>query len=331
MNPTISQTTMQALLCPRYGSTDQLTYTQVPVPSPKANEVLIKVKAVALNAADWRLMRGEPYFFRLFMGLTQPKFPILGSDVAGQVVAVGAAVTEFVVGDEVMGDLSNDGLGGLAEYVCAPANQLIVKPNTLSFEEAAAIPMAALTAYEGLRTVGQVQAGEKVLVHGASGGVGTYAVQLAKVLGAEVTALCSTAKMEQARALGADQVIDYTQEDFRERGPYFDLILGVNGDNSLKDYQKALVAKGRYVVLGGSLKQIFQTMLLGGLFSLFSSQSFKVCSTKPDTEKLQLLLQLVTAGKMRPCLDQTYSLQDAASAIRYVEAGHAKGKVIVIP
>lgn len=320
---------MKAIVNERYGSPDVLELREVPRPVPGEGEVLIRIHAASVNAYDWHLLRAEPFIARFAMGFFKPKHTILGADVAGTVEAVGPNVTRFKPGDDVFGDLSACGNGGFAEYVTAPAEAMALKPAGLSFEEAAAIPMAALTALQGLRDEGRLQPGQKVLIHGASGGVGTFAVQIAKVLGAEVTAVCSTAKVDQARALGADHVIDYKREDFARNGQQYDLILGVNGDRSLSDYERALTPTGRYVMAGGTNKQIFQAVLFSSLRSKSGGKTFGGVSAKPNAADLEVMKEFIDAGRVRPVIDRCYPLAETAEAIRYVDAGHAKGKVII--
>ena len=267
---------MKAIVNTQYGQPDVLHLEEVKKPAPKKNEVLIKVHAVSVNCADWRTMTGTPYLFRFSIGLLKPKSTILGADVAGTVEAVGLNVTQFKPGDAVYGDLASFGFGGFAEYVCAPENVIALKPTNLTFEEAAAVPMAAVTALQALRDGGKVQPGQKVLIHGAAGGVGTFAVQIAKQLGAEVTGLCSTRNLDLIRSLGADHVIDYTKEDFARNGQQYDLILGINGNRSIYDYRRALTPQGKYLMVGGSDKQIFQTMLLGPMLSSKEGQNFRI-------------------------------------------------------
>ncbi len=258
---------MQAIINERYGTPDVMELRDVPKPTPAADEILIKVMATSLNAYDWHMLMADPFFIRFMFGFSAPKMQTLGADVAGVVEAVGADVTHFRPGDAVYGELAPTGCGGLAEYVTTKEQLLAPKPESLTFVETAALPMAALTALQGLRDIGGLQPSMKVLINGASGGVGTFAVQIAKALGADVTAVCSTTKMEQARALGADQVIDYTKEDFTRNGQQYDLIFGANGNLSLGDYERALAPDGVFVMAGGTNKQMFQTVLLGGLKS----------------------------------------------------------------
>lgn len=322
-------TTMKAIVNERYGSPDVLELRDVPRPVPGEGEVLIRIHAASVNAYDWHLLRAEPFITRFVTGFFKPKHTILGADVAGQVELVGANVTRFKPGDEVFGDLSGCDNGGFAEYVAAPEKALVLKPAGLTFAEAAAIPMAALTALQGLRDDGRLQPGQKVLIHGASGGVGTFAVQIAKALGAEVTAVCSTAKVDQARALGADHVIDYKREDFAQSGQAYDLILGVNGNRSLSDYERALTSTGRYIMAGGSNKQIFQAALFGSFRSKSGGKTFGNVSAKPNAADLEVMKEFIATGQVRPVIDRCYPLAETADAIRYVDAGHAKGKVII--
>ena len=247
---------MKAIVYTEYGSPDVLQFKEVVKPAPKQDEVLVKVYAVSVNAADIHLLRADPFLIRLSSGLLKPKNNILGSDIAGRVEAIGSAVKQFKPGDKVFGDISGCGWGGFAEYVCARENALALKPANLSFEEAAAVPMAAVTALQGLRSKGQIQPGQKVLINGASGGVGSFAVQIAKAFGAEVTAVCSTRNFDRARSIGADHVIDYTKEDFARNGQEYDLILAANGDRSISDYRRALTPRGAYVMTGGAMSQM---------------------------------------------------------------------------
>lgn len=320
---------MKAVVNTRYGSPDVLELKEVEVPTPQENEVLIKVHAASVNAADWHLLRADPFLVRLAFGLFKPKNTILGADVAGQVVAVGSHVTGFQPGDEVFGDLSSSGHGGFAEYACGRADILVLKPANASFEQAAATPLAAVTALQGLRTKGQLRPGQKVLIHGASGGVGTFAVQIAKALGAEVTGVCSTAKVEMVRSLGADHVIDYTREDFAQNGPRYDLILAVNGSRSIYDYQRALTPNGTYVMVGGAGAQLVQAMILGSWLSMTGSRKMGAMLATPNQQDLLLIKELMEAGKVTPVIDRRYPLSQVADAIRYVEAGHARGKVVI--
>ena len=320
---------MKAVVYTKYGSPDVLEVREMPKPEPAENQVRIKVAASSANAGDWHLLRGKPAPVRLFAGLTKPKFTILGTDLAGRVDAVGSKVTRFKEGDEVYGDISGAGFGAFAEYACAPAEMLALKPANLSFRQAAAVPAASVTALQGLRDTGGIQAGQRVLINGASGGVGSFAVQLAKALGAEVTAVCSTGNLERMRSIGADRVIDYTDEDFTRSGQKWDLILAANGYHPICDYRRALSPAGRYVMSGGSMRQFSQVMLFGSLLSLFSKKKMGNMLVRPNGNDLDFVRELIEAGKVFPLLDREYSLSEVPEAIRYLEAGHAKGKVVI--
>jgi NADPH:quinone reductase-like Zn-dependent oxidoreductase len=320
---------MKAMVYTTYGSPDVLQLKEVEKPTPKDNEVLIRIHAASANAADWHLLRGDPFLLRLGYGLLKPKKQILGSDIAGRVEAVGRDVRESQPGDEVFGDISGCGLGGFAEYVAVPEHAVALKSEAMTFEQAAAVPMAAVTALQGLRDRGKIQPGQKVLIHGASGGVGTFAVQIAKVLGAEVTAVCSTRNLDLARSLGADHVIDYTQEDFTKNGQRYNLILAVNGDRSIFDYKRALAPKGIYVVTGGSMTQIFQAMLLGPLLPRSGSQKMGNVLARPNQKDLVFMKELLEASKVVPVIDRCYPLKEVPEALRYLGEGHAKGKVVI--
>jgi NADPH:quinone reductase-like Zn-dependent oxidoreductase len=323
-------TQMKAIVYAKYGPPDVLELREVEKPTPKEDEVLVKVHAASVNAADWHILRGKPFLVRLMgFGLLRPKNKILGSDIAGRVEAVGRNVKQFQPGDEVFGDLFECGRGGFAEYVCARENALALKPANMSFEEAAAVPMAAITALHGLRDKGQIQPGQKVLINGASGGVGTFAVQIAKSFGAEVTGVCSTRNLDKARSIGADQVIDYTREDFTQNGQRYDLILAANGYHSILDYKRALSPKGTYVTTGGSMSQLFQAMLLGPWISMTGSKKMGNLLSKPNQKDLVLMKELLEAGKVKPVIDRRYTLSEVAEALRYLEEGHAQGKVVI--
>lgn len=320
---------MKAIVFERYGSPDVLDLKDVNQPTPKDNEVLIKIHAVSINAADWHLLRADPFLVRFGSGLFKPKTQILGADVAGRVQAVGGSITQFKVGDEVFGDLSGVGFGGLTEYVCAPETILALKPSNLGFEEAAAVPMAAVTALQGLRDVGKIQAGQKVMIYGASGGVGTFAVQIAKAHGVEVTAVCSTSKMDLAHSLGADHVIDYMREDFPKSGQRYDLIFAANGNRSLSDFEPALTPTGTFVVSGGSTSRIFQTLLLGPFKSKKGGKTFQGFTAKPSQADLNVVKGLIESGKVKPIVDRRYPLSKTPDAMRYLEEGHARGKIVI--
>ena len=321
---------MKAIVYTRYGPPEVLQLKEVEKPTPKEDEVLVKVHAASVNAYDWHFLTADIFLVRLMGGgLLKPKNTILGADIAGRVEAVGRNVKQFQPGDEVFGDIAGCGNGGFAEYVCAPENALALKPANLSFEEAAAVPMAAVTALQGLRDQGKIQPGQKVLINGASGGVGTFAVQIAKSFGAEVTAVCSTRNLDQARSIGADHVIDYTQEDFTQNGQQYDLILAVNGYHPLSAYKRALTPKGIYVMAGGTPAQIFQAMLLGPWMSITGDKKMGGVSAKPNQKDLAFMKELLEAGKVVPVIDKRYPLSEAAEALRYRGEGHARGKVVI--
>lgn len=320
---------MKAIVAPRYGPPDVLRFQEVERPTPGDDEVLVEVHAASVNAGDWHLLTADIFLVRLAMGLFKPRNAILGADIAGRVEAVGRNVTRFQPGDEVFGDISLRRCGGFAEYAVAPEHALAPKPANLSFEEAAAIPLAAVTALQGLRDGGRIQAGHKVLIHGASGGVGTFAVQLARWFGADVTAVCSTRNAELARTLGADRVIDYTQEDFTRGGRTYDLILGVNGFHPLAAYKRALAPRGRYVMVGGTQAQIFQAMLLGAWMSEKGGRTLGGFTATVNPDDLLVLKTLAEAGKVVPVIDRRYPLSEVPEALRYLGAGHARGKVVI--
>jgi NADPH:quinone reductase-like Zn-dependent oxidoreductase len=322
---------MKAITFTRYGSPDVLEMKDIAKPTPKDDEVLIKIHAASVNAADWHLLRADPFPVRFMLGLTKPKpkFQILGGDVAGVVEAVGKNVTEFKIGDEVFGDVFDDGLGGFAEYTCARAKILVAKPKNLTFEEAAAVPLAAVTALYGLRDIANLKPGQTALINGAAGGVGTYAVQIAKALGAEVTAVCSARNHEQARTLGADSVIDYNKEDFTKSGKQYDVIFCVNGYHPLGDFKRALAPNGIYAMAGGNSKLLIDTIFFAPFHTMFGNKKMKMVASKPNQARLQFVKEMIEQGKLRPVIDKVYPLEQTADAIRYVETGHARGKVVI--
>ena len=321
---------MKAIVYTEYGSPDMLHLKDVEKPVPADDEVLVEVHAVSVNAADLHLLRADPFLIRLSSGFLKPKHTILGSDIAGRVEAVGSSVTQFKPGDEVFGDISACGWGGFAEYACVRENALVLKPTNLSFEQAAAVPMAAVTALQGIRHAGQIRPGQKVLINGASGGVGTFAVQLVKSFGAEVTAVCSTRNLETARSIGADHVIDYTKEDFATNGQQYDLILAANGDRSISDYKRALSPTGVYVQTGGSMGQMTQAMIQGPWISMTGSKKMgNMGVAKPNQSDLVFIKELLESGKVKPVIDRCYPLSEVPEALRYLEEGHARGKVVI--
>jgi NADPH:quinone reductase-like Zn-dependent oxidoreductase len=322
---------MRAIVQTEYGSTDMLSLQEVDKPILSDNGVLVRVYAAAVHAGDWHLMRGTPFISRfIFGGILKPKIKILGMDMAGTVEAIGKDVTQFHIGDEVFGDLSGCGFGAFAEYVCATETALALKPINTSFEEAATVPAASMTALQGLRDLGQIQAGQKVLINGASGGVGSFAVQLAKVFGAEVTAVCSTKKMEIVRSLGADHVIDYTQTDVTKNGQLYDLIFDAAAYRSVFDYLPSLTTEGTYVLVGGSTARFFQVMFLGSLISRISHRQVKCLASKPNQADLVILRDLLEARKITPFIDRLYKLSEVPTAIRHLEERQVIGKVAIV-
>jgi NADPH:quinone reductase-like Zn-dependent oxidoreductase len=319
---------VKAIVYTKYGSPDVLHLTEVEKPNPGDDEVLVRVHAVSINAMDWHLMRGKPYFARFMIGgFRKPKNPVLGSDIAGRVEAIGKNVTQFQPGDEVF---TAAGEGGFAEYLSVREKALVPKPANVSFEAAAAIPVAGVTALQALRDKGQVQPGQKVLINGASGGVGTFAVQLAKSFGAEVTGVCSTRNLDMARSIGADHVIDYTQEDFTRNGRQYDLIVDIAASRSVSDYKRALSPGGICVVAGFStLSHMLRSVLMGALASRTGSKKFVRFLAKMSRKDIVLLKELLEAGKVVPVIDRRYPLSEVAQAMRYFGEEHARGKVII--
>lgn len=319
---------MKAIRYTRYGSPDVLELSEVEKPAPNDHQVLVRVHAASVNTVD--LMVSGHLLARIFTGgLRKPKDPRLGVDLAGRVEAVGRAVTQFQPGDAVFGRAR----GAFAEYVCAREEALVLKPPTLTFEAAASVPLAALIALQALRDHGQIQPGQQVLINGASGGVGTYAVQIAKAFGAEVTAVCSTRNVDQAHALGADRVIDYTQEDCTRQGPRYDLILGVNGYHSLFAYRRVLRPTGILVLVGASRARLVQALLeillLGPVLSRTGRQRMRLFSAKPNQPDSAFIKELLEAGKVVPVIERCYPLSATAEALRYLAEGHVRSKLII--
>ena len=320
---------MKAIVHTKYGPPDVLQFKEVEKPTPKDGEILVKIQAASVNTLD--LATRGPFLARIITGgFRKPKDPRVGADIAGRVEAVGSNVTQFQPGDEVFGAYK----GGFAEYGSVPENRVALKPANSSFEEAAAAPIAALTALQGLRDTGQIQPGQKVLIHGASGGVGTFAVQIAKAFGAEVSAVCSTLNVDLARSIGADQVIDYTQEDFTRNGQRYDLILAVNGYHPIFAYRRALGPTGRYVLVGGSKAHLYQALLqallLGPVISRTGRQKMGFMGiAKINQKDLVYVKELLEAGKVVAVIERRYPLRETAEAFRYLEEGHARGKVII--
>jgi NADPH:quinone reductase-like Zn-dependent oxidoreductase len=321
---------MKAMVYTEYGPPDVLQLKEVETPTPADNEVLVQVHAASVNYGDWAFVRGKPFLVRLMSGgLRRPKNTILGADIAGRVVAVGGSAQQFQPGDEVFGDISACGFGGFAEYVAVPEDVLAPKPANISFEEAAAVPMAAVVALQGLRDQGQIQPGQKALIVGASGGNGSFAVQIAKSFGAEVTGVCSTRNVDLVRSIGADHVIDYTREDFTRSGRPYDLILAAGGYRSILDYRRALSPQGIYVMAGGAMAQVYEAMLLGPFISMVGSKKMTNLAVSPNQGDLVFVKELIEAGEVRPVIDRRYPLSEVAEALRYYGEGHAQGKVVV--
>jgi NADPH:quinone reductase-like Zn-dependent oxidoreductase len=320
---------VKAIIYTEYGSPEVLRFTEVEKPAPKDHEVLIKIRAASVNPLDWHFMRGLPYLMRIASGLSKPKITRLGVDAAGTVEAVGKNVTQFRPGDSVFGVCR----GALAEYGCATERALVLKPANVTFEQAAAVPVAAISALQGLRDKGQLQRGQKVLINGAAGGVGTFAVQIAKEFGAEVTGVCSTRNLNMVRSIGAHHVVDYTKEDFTKGGQRHDLILDTAGNHSLADCRRALTAEGTLVLVGGPNTGRWLGPLTGLLkavvLSRFVSQKVRPFLAQLGQADLIVLREFLEAGKVTPVIDRSYPLSEVANAIRYLEEGHVRGKVVI--
>jgi len=317
-NKNMKENQMKAVVYNKKNLPEKLIYRDVEKPKPNDNEVLIKILSVSVNALDYRAMR-MPFV---------PKGKIYGADIAGRVESIGKNIRQFKLGDEVIGDISDWGSGGFAEYAVAPEKALTPKPAKILFEEAASLPVAAITALQALRNKGNIQKGKKVLIVGSGGGVGTFAVQLAKYFGTIVTAVCSTKNMEQTSSLGADYVIDYTKEDFAKSKRCYDLILAINGNCSLSTYKRILNPNGIYVMVGGTLSQIFRSILFGWLMSI-GSKKMRSLAAKSNQKDLAFIVKLVEDGKIKPVIDRRYSLDKTADAMRYISEGHARGKVVI--
>jgi NADPH:quinone reductase-like Zn-dependent oxidoreductase len=318
---------MKAIVYHEYESPDLLKLEEVEKPTPADDEVLIKIHAVSLNRSDWEGLIGKPLYARLG-GIRKPRRPILGSDIAGRVEAIGKNITRFQMGDEVYGDILYR-LGGFAEYVCVRESVLTIKPPSLTFEQASAIPQAGVIALQGIRDKGQVQPGQKVLINGAGGGSGMFAVQLARLYGAEVTGVDNTGKLDFMRSLGADHVIDYTREDFTRTGKQYDLILDLVGYRSVFDYRRALSPGGSYLFVGDSVATLLQILLLGPLIKRTSGKQTRLLAVQPNLEDMAHITELIEAGKIAPVIDKRYPLHDAAVALRYLGEGRARGKVVI--
>jgi NADPH:quinone reductase-like Zn-dependent oxidoreductase len=320
---------MKAIVYTKYGSPDVLQLKEVEKPIPKDDEVLIKVHAASINSWDWDMLTGRPLEYRLLSGLLKPtKTKILGCDMAGRTEAVGRNIKQFHPGDDVFGDLCEGFWGGFAEYVCARESELTLKPAGMTFEEAAATPQAGLLALQGLCDKREIMPGQRILINGAGGGVGTFAIQMAKAFGAEVTGVDSTGKLDMMNSLGADHVIDYTQEDFTKNGKCYDLILDVKTDRSIFDYRRALSSKGIYVTVGGRSARILQLVFLGSLISMTGSKKLTLIMHKPNKD-LNILNELFESGKVKPVIDRCFPLRETAEAFQYFGEGHFKGKVVI--
>lgn len=314
---------MKAIVYTKFGSPDVLQLKEVEKPIPGDHEILIKIRAASANAYDWRHVRADPFLIRLMgAGLLKPTHRILGADMAGQVEAAGSKVTQFHPGDDVFGE---GRYGGFAEYACVDENRFVLKPAGLTFEEAAAAPMAALTALQALRDKGRIRAGQKVLINGASGGVGSFAVQIAKAFGTEVTGVCSTAKMDFVRSIGADHVIDYTREDITGNRLQYDLIFDIAAYRSISAYKRILSPGGIYVLAGGSMARILQLMLI----SLTGVKNMGIIVANVNQKDLLFITELIKEGKVKSMIDKSYPLSETAWALRYLEEGHARGKVVI--
>lgn len=322
---------MKAIICPKYGTPDVLQFKEVEKPIPKDDEVLVRIHASTINSADYDCLRGSPMV--RFGGFRKPRFEILGSDVAGKIEAIGRKVKQYQQGDEIFADKSFPDYGAFAEYVCIPEKNLSLKPPNMTFEEAATIPQAAVAALQGLRNKKQIpwfQPGQKVLINGAGGGMGSFAVQIAKALGAEVTGVDSTEKIDMIRSFGADHVIDYVQEDFTKSGEQYDLILDMAAHHSIFDYKRSLNPKGIYKVVGGSGKVILQVLFFGPMFSLLWNKKMSIAGWRPNKrEDIDFIIELYEAGKVIPVIDKRYPLSKVAEAFRYFEEGHWKGKIVI--
>jgi 2-desacetyl-2-hydroxyethyl bacteriochlorophyllide A dehydrogenase len=320
---------MKAIINTQYGSPDVLRYEEVDTPIPKDDEVLIKIHYAAANAGDLHLLRADPFLIRLMMGFFKPKIQILGFDVSGTIQQVGKHVKKFKKGDEVFGDISESGFGAYAQFVSVPESSLVKKPKKISFEQAAGVSGAGMTALQGLVKHGHIKAGQNVLIVGASGGVGHFAVQLAKSYGAVVTGVCSTKNVKMVKSIGANFVVDYKKEDVTKNGIKYDLIVDAAAFRSIKDYKNSLTAKGKYILVGGSMKQLMQIMILGPIMSKKNGIEFRNFLVKPNQKDLLLLRDLLEKGKLKTIVDKRFPLEKVPDAIRYMEKERACGKIII--
>ena len=320
---------MKAIVATKYGPPDVLQLKEVEKPTPKDNEVLIKVKAASVNDWDWCLVRGTPFYIRLLCGLFKPKVQVPGVDIAGEIVAAGKNISQFQIGDEVYGDLSENGFGGFAEYVCAPVNALALKPGNMAYIDAAAIPHAAMLALQGLRDLGKIQPGQKLLINGAGGGVGTLGVQIAKAIGVEhVTGVDSSSKLDMMRLVGFDHTIDYKQDDFTKIEHTYDLILDPKTNRSIFKYLRVLKPNGSYVTVGGLTTRLFQALFFSPIIRFFIKKNVHVLGLKPNKD-LDYMNKLLEVGHVKPVIDGPYKLSNAIDAIQHFGEGNHKGKVII--
>ncbi|MEN8115350.1 MAG: NAD(P)-dependent alcohol dehydrogenase [Bacteroidota bacterium] len=317
---------MKAIVREKYGSADELKLQEVEKPVPKNDEVLVKVHAVSLNASDVENLTGTPFYIRAW-GLFKPKYKILGSDIAGVVEAVGSKVTKFKKGDAVFGDALYT-WGGFAEYACIPEKVLTKKPESLTFKVAAALPQSAEVAVQGLRYKNMIKAGSKVLINGAGGGSGSFAIQIAKLMEAEVTGIDNSEKLGLMSSLGADHVIDYKMEDFTKNGKKYDLILDLVASHCIFDYRRSLAPKGVYGIVGGHMRHIFSTLIIGGLISLFGKKKMGMVAVNSNQD-LNYITGLIESGKIKPVIDKVFTLEQVPEAMRYQSEGRAKGKVVI--
>lgn len=318
---------MKAIVYQKYGLPDVLELKEVVKPIPKDDEVLIKIRAVSVNASDYEFLTGKPFYVRIW-GILKPKYKILGSDVAGVIEAVGKNVKQFRPGEEVFGDVFGS-WGGFAEYVCAHQDTVMLKPENMTFIQAATIPQAGVVALQGLRDKGKIESGQKVLINGAGGGAGTFAIQIAKLFGAEVTGVDNSEKLDMMRSIGADYVIDYTNEDYTQNGQRYDLILDLVAYRSIFDNKRVLSTNGIYVMVGGSVSSLFQTLIFGSLISKIENKSMGVLTHKQNRKDLDVMLTLFRTGKVMSVIDKCYPLNKTSDALRYLGEGHAKGKVVI--
>lgn len=323
------KTVMKAVVYDRYGTPDELSVKEIERPTPGKAEVLLRVKSVSLNLSDWECLRGSPFYVRLF-GLLKPRMQILGSDIAGTIEALGSGVSKFAVGDHVFGDALGT-FGGFAEYACVPADRLMKKPEGLTFDDVAAVPQASAIAMQGLRAGGGIRSGQRVLINGAGGGSGMFAIQIAKMRGAEVTAVDHGEKFDHMRSLGADEVIDYRGTDFTGTGERYDLILDLVGTRSASAVRRALVKGGTYTMAGGTMRAFFQILLIGPVVGALSGTRIRMLAAESNFADLESVLGWLQSGDIKLTIDRRFPLEQAADAVRYVGEGRSRGKVLVVP